>query len=200
MPLLHPYDTFETVCGAGTTGLEIADQVRDADLVVVGCGGGGLYSGLAAALDDVVQVQPVEPGLCPNLATALAAGGPVDTAVGGVAVDSLGAPSDRQDRVCDRGCTRSASGARRRGRDRGGAAFLWSQARVLAEPGACVALASVLTGQVDVLDRVRQSSSSCLVATTTPSPPEHPPLLWQWPTSGRSRSAGGRPLRAERAP
>ncbi len=150
MPLLHPYDTFETVCGAGTTGLEIRDQVRDADLVVVGCGGGGLYSGLAAALSDVVQVQPVEPGLCPNLATALAAGRPVDTAVGGVAVDSLGAP--RIGKIAY--ATAVAHQVRPVLVDEdaivAARSFLWSQARVLAEPGACVALASVLSGQVDV--------------------------------------------------
>jgi threonine dehydratase len=148
MPLLHPYDTFETVSGAGTLGLEIEDQVPDTALVVVGCGGGGLYAGLAEALDGVVDVQPVEPRLCPNLADALAAGGPVPTTVGGVAVDSLGAPAlgtiayeaavqhsvepvlVEEDAIVD---------ARR---------FLWRMVRVLAEPGACVALAALLTGQV----------------------------------------------------
>lgn len=61
VPLIHPYDTFETVSGAGTLGLEIEDQVPESSVVVVGCGGGGLYAGLAAALDGVAQVQPVEP-------------------------------------------------------------------------------------------------------------------------------------------
>jgi len=150
LPLLHPYDTHETVCGAGTTGLEIREQVPDADLVVVACGGGGLYAGLVAACGGDVPVQPVEPELCPNLAAALAAGHPVDTTVGGVAVDSLGAP--RIGEIAYAAAVRSgvtavlvddeAILAARR--------LLWSKARVLAEPGASVALAAVLGDHLGV--------------------------------------------------
>jgi threonine dehydratase len=150
VPLLHPYDTFETVSGAGTLGLEIEDQVPETTLVVVGCGGGGLYAGLAAALDGVVRVQPVEPRLCPNLAEALSAGHPVPTTVGGVAVDSLGAPvvgAIAYEAAVQHGVEPvlvedDAILAARR--------FLWRRVRVLAEPGACVALAALLSGEVEV--------------------------------------------------
>jgi threonine dehydratase len=151
MPLLHPFDTFETVSGAGTLGLEIEEQVPEAGLVVVSCGGGGLYAGLATALEGMARVQPVEPRLCPNLADALKAGQPVETTVGGVAVDSLGAPHIGQIALA----TAQESGvesilveedeileARR---------FLWDRLRVLAEPGAAVALAALLTGKVPVM-------------------------------------------------
>ncbi len=150
LPLIHPYDSFETVCGAGTTGLEIAEQVPGADLVVVGCGGGGLYAGLAAALNDRTDVQPVEPELCPALASAIEAGEPVPTTVGGVAADSLGAPRVGEIAFATaqrRGATsvlvseEAIAGARQ---------FLWAKARVLAEPGACVALAALLNGGVAV--------------------------------------------------
>jgi threonine dehydratase len=150
VPLLHPYDTFETVSGQGTLGLEIEEQVPEADLVVVGCGGGGLYAGLATALESVVRVQPVEPARCPDLAEGLAAGHPVDTTVGGVAVDSLGAPRIGQIALATAQEYGTQSvlideeeilGARR---------FLWERVRVLAEPGAAVALAAVLTGKVPV--------------------------------------------------
>ena len=150
VPLLHPYDAFETVCGAGTLGLETEEQVPDSELLVVGCGGGGLYAGLAAALSGVSRVQPVEPALCPNLAEALAARAPVPTTVGGIAVDSLGAPSIGTiafETAVDNAVTpllvaEEAILAARR--------FLWDRVRVLAEPGACVALAAVLGGQVEV--------------------------------------------------
>jgi threonine dehydratase len=151
LPQVHPYDTFETVSGAGTMGLEIAEQVPEASLVVLGCGGGGLYSGTATALaGSSTHVQPVESELCPTLAEALAADGPVEIAVGGVAADSLGAA-----RIGDIAfAVARANGVRpvlvsdadileaRR--------LLWRQARVLAEPGACVALAAVVAGQVAV--------------------------------------------------
>jgi threonine dehydratase len=153
VPMIHPYDTFETVSGQGTLGLEIEEQLPDADLVVVGCGGGGLYAGIATALEGVVSVQPVEPVLCPDLARAIEAGHPVDTDVGGVAADALGAP-----RIGDIGFAVARDqqvnsplieednilAARR---------FLWDTARVLAEPGACVAMAAVLTGAVAVSAR-----------------------------------------------
>lgn len=151
LPQLHPYDTFETVAGAGTLGLELVEQVPEASLVVLSCGGGGLYSGTATALAGTpTRVQPVEPELCPALAEALAVGGPVEVAVSGVASDALGAArvgdiayavavDNRVEPVL---VTEADIVSARR--------LLWSEARVLAEPGACVALAAVANGQVVV--------------------------------------------------
>jgi threonine dehydratase len=150
LPLLHPYDTFETVSGAGTTGLEIEQQVPDVDLVLVSCGGGGLYSGLAVALEGTARVQPVEPEACPDLARAIDAGGPVPVEVGGAAADSLGAPyiGDIAYAVATKAGVEpvlvdeeAIANARR---------WLWESLRVLAEPGACAALASLLSGRVHV--------------------------------------------------
>jgi threonine dehydratase len=153
VPMLHPYDTFETVSGQGTLGLELEEQVPDADLVLLGCGGGGLFAGIATALEGVMSVQPVEPEECPDLARAVEAGRPVDTEVGGVAADSLGAPriGDIAFAVASDQQVKSALvpeadilAARR---------FLWDRLRVLAEPGACVAMAAALTGAVSVSER-----------------------------------------------
>ena len=150
LPLLHPYDTFETVSGAGTTGLEIEQQVSDVDLVLVSCGGGGLYSGLAIALEGTARVQPVEPEACPDLARAIDAGGPVPVTVGGAAADSLGAPyiGDIAYAVATKAGVEpvlveeeAIASARR---------WLWESLRVLAEPGACAALSSLLSGRVQV--------------------------------------------------
>ncbi|HET6625602.1 MAG TPA: serine/threonine dehydratase [Nocardioidaceae bacterium] len=148
VPMVHPYDTWETVCGAGTVGLEVGDQVPEADLVLLGCGGGGLYAGVATALADKAQVQPVEPELCPHLHEALAAGRPVPHDSGGAAADSLGPPQIgglAYQVACAHG-SRSVLvseeeilAARR---------FLWQRVRVLAEPGASVALAALLSGKV----------------------------------------------------
>ncbi|MDX6482760.1 MAG: threonine dehydratase, partial [Gaiellaceae bacterium] len=48
--LVHPFDDPRGHAGAGTVGLEVLDDVPDADLVVVPVGGGGLISGIAAAV------------------------------------------------------------------------------------------------------------------------------------------------------
>jgi threonine dehydratase len=88
----HAYDQPEIVAGQGTLGLELFEQVNGAlDTVVVAVGGGGLLAGVAAALAGRARVIGVEPVRAPTLHAALAAGGPVDVEVGGVAADALGA-------------------------------------------------------------------------------------------------------------
>jgi len=48
--VIHPFDHPDIIAGQGTTGLEILDQVPDVQTVVVPTGGGGLVSGVAAAV------------------------------------------------------------------------------------------------------------------------------------------------------
>ena len=45
--LVHPFDDPLTIAGQGTVGLEIVEDVPEADVVVVPVGGGGLISGVA---------------------------------------------------------------------------------------------------------------------------------------------------------
>ena len=90
-----PFDDVEVIAGQGTVGLELADEVPGAEVVVVPVGGGGLLSGVAAALtlsNGPVRVGPggvlagprprtrvvgVEAAGAPTLSSALAAGRPV---------------------------------------------------------------------------------------------------------------------------
>jgi threonine dehydratase len=88
----HAYDQPEVVAGQGTLGLELWDQTEtEIDTVLVAVGGGGLMAGVATALAGRAKVVAAEPVKAPTLNAALAAGGPVDVGVGGVAADSLGA-------------------------------------------------------------------------------------------------------------
>lgn len=88
----HAYDHPLIAAGAGTVLPEILAQVPDLDTVVVAVGGGGLFSGVAAAAArHGLRVIAVEPQHCRALHAALAAGAPVDVAVDSVAADSLGA-------------------------------------------------------------------------------------------------------------
>jgi threonine dehydratase len=88
----HAYDDRDMVAGNGTLGLELLDQVPEGfDTVLVAVGGGGLIAGVAAALHGRARVVAVEPRTATSLHAALAAGGPVDVPVSGVAADSLGA-------------------------------------------------------------------------------------------------------------
>src|SRR5437773_6139690 len=47
---VHPFDDPVGLAGAGTTGLEILEQVHELDCVVVPIGGGGLMAGVASAV------------------------------------------------------------------------------------------------------------------------------------------------------
>lgn len=51
--LIHPYDDEDVICGQGTIGLEIMDQLEGIDAVVVPVGGGGLISGVACAVKSL---------------------------------------------------------------------------------------------------------------------------------------------------
>jgi threonine dehydratase len=88
--LVHAFDDPLVVAGQGTVGLEVAEDVPDADVVVVPVGGGGLIAGIATALPDI-RVVGVEPSSSTALTTALAAGEPTPVAARSIA-DGLNAP------------------------------------------------------------------------------------------------------------
>jgi threonine dehydratase len=92
--LVHPFDHPLTIAGQGTVGLELIEDVPDADVVVVPVGGAGLISGIATAVKGLrpeARVIGVEPELSPALYEALAAGKPVPVDPRSIA-DGLSAP------------------------------------------------------------------------------------------------------------
>ncbi|MDQ2909440.1 MAG: threonine/serine dehydratase [Actinomycetota bacterium] len=91
---VHPFDHPLTIAGQGTVGLELLEDVPDADVVVVPVGGAGLISGIATAVKGKrpgARVVGVEPELSPALHEAMAAGKPVPVHARSIA-DGLGAP------------------------------------------------------------------------------------------------------------
>jgi threonine dehydratase len=141
---VHAFDAPETILGAGTMGLEL--EALRLDTILVGVGGGGLIAGLAAWYGGRTRLVGVEPEGAPSLATALAAGRPVDVEVTGIAADSLGAKRVGRHvfevvrghvesvRVTDE-AIRSAQKA------------LWEVLRTVAEPGGAAAAAALLSGR-----------------------------------------------------
>ena len=80
LTFVHPFDDPVVLAGAGTAGLEIAEDVPDVELVVVPVGGGGLMSGVASAIRQArpgARVAAVELADGPGLGPAIAAGKPV---------------------------------------------------------------------------------------------------------------------------
>ena len=80
---VHPFDDPVVLAGAGTTGLEILEELPDVEAVVVPVGGGGLLGGIACAIKlsrPGVRVVAVELESGPGLKPALDAGRPVPVA------------------------------------------------------------------------------------------------------------------------
>jgi threonine dehydratase len=78
--MVPPFDHAWVIEGQGTCGLEILEQVPAVDVVVVPMGGGGLISGVAAAVKGArtdVAVVGVEPEGAAKMRASLAAGHPV---------------------------------------------------------------------------------------------------------------------------
>ncbi len=88
---VHAYDHPDVLAGQGTTAREFEADAPDLTHVLVATGGGGLIGGMAAWYAGRAKVVSVEPTACPALHDALLAGAPVQSAVGGVAADALGA-------------------------------------------------------------------------------------------------------------
>ncbi|RMF07594.1 MAG: pyridoxal-phosphate dependent enzyme [Alphaproteobacteria bacterium] len=95
MAFVHPFEGRNTVLGTGTLGLEMCEQIRDVEAVVVGIGGGGLAAGVAAAVklhDPNVRVYGVEPEGAACMTKSFAEGGPVTWPVVRTIADSLAPP------------------------------------------------------------------------------------------------------------
>jgi threonine dehydratase len=101
---ISPYSHPDVIAGAGTIGLEIAEDVPDVGCVVVPIGGGGLISGIAVALHDAatqVLVQGVEVEASCPFTRSLAAGRIVEIDVKPTLADGLAGNLDRDTMTFD---------------------------------------------------------------------------------------------------
>ncbi|WP_405161640.1 threonine/serine dehydratase [Nocardia sp. NBC_01499] len=143
---LHAYDLPAIVAGAGVVGLEIEEQVRGRPSVLAAVGGGGLVSGIAAAIGRRQQVVGVEPEGIPTLHAALSANRPVEVGVSSIAAESLGATriGDIAMDIARRYQVRSllvTDDAIATARD-----YLWREFRIVVEFAGAAALAAVQSG------------------------------------------------------
>ncbi len=94
LELVHPFDDPAVIAGNASVGFELIEDLPDLDVVVVGVGGGGLISGVAAALKarrPGIRVYGVEPEGSTAMTQALAQNEIVRVQPASVA-DGLGAP------------------------------------------------------------------------------------------------------------
>lgn len=80
LTMVPPFDHPWIIEGQGTAGLEILEQAPDVEVVVVPVGGGGLISGVSAAIklsNPAIKVVGVEPAGAPKMSRSVAAGHPI---------------------------------------------------------------------------------------------------------------------------
>jgi len=81
--IVPPYNDEKIIAGQGTMGLEILEQVPDVEIVLVPVGGGGMISGIAAAIKlsrPSVRVIGVEPALAADAQASFRSGSVVHLA------------------------------------------------------------------------------------------------------------------------
>ncbi|MGY6533916.1 MAG: threonine ammonia-lyase [Pararhodobacter sp.] len=152
--LVKPFDMVEVIAGQGTAGLEIAAQasaegVSQAD-VLVPCGGGGLTSGIALALEaraPGLRVRPVEPEGFDDVARALASGQVVpNDRLSGSICDAIITPQPGKltwpilQRLCGPGLVVDEAQVLH------AMALAHDRLKLVLEPGGAVALAAALAG------------------------------------------------------
>ena len=146
MPV-HAFDQPETLLGQGTVGLELETDAPNVDTLLVAVGGGGLIGGIAAWYAGRLRIVAVELDGAPTLHAAFAAGRPVDAPAGGIAADSL-APRRVGELMFPIARAHVAETVLVGDDDiRRAQAALWSQLRVVAEPGGSAAFAALFSGR-----------------------------------------------------
>lgn len=152
LTLIRPYDEPQVIAGQGTTGLEIAAQTAELGLtsgdVLVCCGGGGLTSGIALALEaeaPEMRVRPVEPEGYDDTARSLASGTiQANASESGALCDAIitRQPGDItfpiMSRLCGAGVVVTDKEALH------AMALAFKRLKIVVEPGGAVALAAAL--------------------------------------------------------
>jgi threonine dehydratase len=152
LTLIRPFDDPQVIAGQGTAGLEIAAQAKAAGIgqaeVLVCCGGGGLASGIALALEadaPDLRVRTVEPVGFDDMARSLASGArQTNPAATGSICDAILTPAPGQltlpilQRLAGPGLAVSDDQALQ------ALALAFTHLRIVIEPGGAVALAAAL--------------------------------------------------------
>ena len=152
LTLIRPFDDAQVIAGQGTVGLEIARQAQAEAIgtatVLVCCGGGGLTSGIALALEahaPGLRVRPCEPEGFDDVTRSLASGTiERNASLAGSLCDAIITPQPGNltfpilQRLCGAGIVITDEEALR------AMAVAYARLKIVLEPGGAAALAAAL--------------------------------------------------------
>ena len=151
--LIPPYDDPHIMAGQGTVGLEIARQLRDADVVIAPVSGGGLLGGVSTAIKAMLpgaRVYGAEPAARPRWTKSLEAGEPVTVQSNPTLADAL--VTLTPGRECFPQVRAHADGVVAVGEDAllDAAKLLLAEGKILAEFSSAIGIAAVREGLISV--------------------------------------------------
>ncbi len=151
LTVIRPFDDYAVMAGQGTVGLELAEDARDLDQVLVPVGGGGLIAGVATAVKGLqprARVIGVEPAGGGDTSASFRAGYRVDIGEPSTIADGLRASQPGEltfpinARLLDDVVTVPDEAIIETMR------FCFSFLKIVVEPSGAVALAALLAGVV----------------------------------------------------
>ncbi|WP_341579714.1 threonine ammonia-lyase [Microbacterium schleiferi] len=164
--LIHPFDHGDIITGQGTLGLELMDDMPDLDTVIIGIGGGGLLSGVAAAVKAraaavgrTVRVIGVQAENSAAYPASLAAGRPLEVATRATIADGIAVarpgdlPFEIISQLVDEVVTVSEDDIAR------ALLVLLERAKQVVEPAGAVGVAAILAGKVTA-----QGPTACVLS------------------------------------
>ncbi|MEM0160633.1 MAG: threonine ammonia-lyase [Thermoplasmata archaeon] len=153
---IHPFNDELLIAGQGTIGIEIFEQIKDLDAVLVPIGGGGLISGIALALKSLnknIRVIGVEAEGAQSMKISVEQNQIIplknlDTIADGIAVKTPGDITfelvkkyvDELVSVSDAEISRAIY-------------MLLSRGKIIAEPAGAVTLAALLSGKINLKNK-----------------------------------------------
>jgi len=150
--IVHPYNDYKVIVGAGTAAMELLEDVPDIDVVIAPVGGGGLISGTAIAMTECssrIRVLAAEPELADDAYRSMKAGYIIPSVDPGTIADGLLSSLGEltfpiiKNRV-EAIVTVSENGILE------GMKYIWERAKIIIEPSAAVPIGLLFEKKIDL--------------------------------------------------
>jgi threonine dehydratase len=158
LTLVKPYDNYFVISGQGTTGIEIAEQLKEqnihADICVAPAGGGGLIAGTSLALRELsprTKIYAAEPENFDDTSRSLKAGKRVQNEAGQQSIcDAIVTPMPGKITFAINQLTLAGGLVVTDEETRAAMRDAFHYFKCVIEPGGAVALAALIEGKIDI--------------------------------------------------